>query len=288
MHGAACYLGIDGGGTATRARLVDAAGRILGEGRSGPSTLRLGVDAAWLALSSAADAAVAAAGVDSMRVRAAIGVAGLSLPGARAALQRRPHPYASLMIDTDAAMACRGAHAGHDGGIVIAGTGAIGFGLRDGQGIRLGGLGFPISDAGSGADIGLQAVRAVLCARDGLGPQTTLSAALDNIIGRDEATTAAWGSAATVTGYAALVPYVVQQAVAGDALASAILHNAAYAIGVLIDAMAAERVSRLSLLGGLASVLEPRLNGTTRARLSPPLGDGLDGAILVARIGAGA
>ena len=42
------WIGVDGGGTHTRARLFDAGGHALGEGLARPSTLGQGLEQAWL------------------------------------------------------------------------------------------------------------------------------------------------------------------------------------------------------------------------------------------------
>ena len=63
-------------------------------------------------------------------------------------------------------IACLGAHGGRDGGIVIAGTGSVGLAMVNGREFRIGGYGFPISDEGSGAEIGLHAIRLALRAHD--------------------------------------------------------------------------------------------------------------------------
>ena len=44
MVGTALLLGVDGGGTGCRARLVDLEGQILGEGTAGPANMRFGMD----------------------------------------------------------------------------------------------------------------------------------------------------------------------------------------------------------------------------------------------------
>lgn len=46
-------IGIDGGGTGTRAVLADARGRELGRGTGGPSGLALGIDGAWRSIGEA-------------------------------------------------------------------------------------------------------------------------------------------------------------------------------------------------------------------------------------------
>ncbi|NRD85323.1 ATPase, partial [Burkholderia pseudomallei] len=46
-------IGIDGGGTGTRAVLADARGRELAQGSAGPSGLALGIEAAWRSIEAA-------------------------------------------------------------------------------------------------------------------------------------------------------------------------------------------------------------------------------------------
>ena len=70
-----------------------------------------------------------------------------------------PHPFRSVVYAHDATIACIGAHGAKDGGIVIVGTGSVGFAVVGEREIRVGGYGFPISDEGSGADLGLHAIR---------------------------------------------------------------------------------------------------------------------------------
>ena len=82
--------------------------------------------------------------------------------GAEATLKEIVHPFASVRFISDGLAACLGAHGGADGAVVVAGTGSIGVGLIGGRELRFGGYGFPISDEGSGADIGLQAIRLAL------------------------------------------------------------------------------------------------------------------------------
>ncbi|WP_349253834.1 BadF/BadG/BcrA/BcrD ATPase family protein [Bradyrhizobium sp. CB2312] len=162
------YLGIDGGGTRCRAR-IDENATALGEASSGPSTTRIGVDKAWRSIMEATEAAATQAGLsreDFAQMHAGIGLAGIGRRGAKAALSQIAHPFASVNFISDGLAACLGAHSGADGAIVVAGTGSVGVGLIDGREIRLAGYGFPASDEGSGADIGLQVIRLALRAAD--------------------------------------------------------------------------------------------------------------------------
>jgi hypothetical protein len=58
-----------------------------------------------------------------------------------------------------------------------------------------------------------------------------------------------------------------------------------------IDAIAARLgdhgAARLALMGGLAAAIAPWLGENTRARLVPPAGDALDGALRIARAHSG-
>src|SRR5207244_11027766 len=112
--------------------------------------------------------------VDFARMCAGIGLAGLGRRGAETALNKIAHPFASVTFISDGMAACLGAHSGADGAIVVAGTGSVGVGLIGGREIRLAGYGFPVSDEGSGADIGLQVVRLALRAFDRRGEMSAL------------------------------------------------------------------------------------------------------------------
>lgn len=66
------YLGIDGGGTSTRAIIIDDAGTVIGEGVSGPANaLRVGVQQAVRHIREAVDQARAQAGIDLPQIVAA-------------------------------------------------------------------------------------------------------------------------------------------------------------------------------------------------------------------------
>ena len=63
QHPPRYQVGVDGGGTHTRLRLVDEQGRLLGEGEAGPSALGQGIEQAWLHLGQALRQAAARAGL---------------------------------------------------------------------------------------------------------------------------------------------------------------------------------------------------------------------------------
>lgn len=285
----ALYLGVDGGGTGCRARLEDAEGFVLGSGLAGPATTRLGIDAAMAAVLTACEAAVAEAGAEAERERihAGIGLAGYGRKGAREALEAYPVPYASAHYASDGLVACIGAHGGQDGGIVIVGTGSFGLALVGGRQERVGGYGFPISDEGSGADLGLQAIRLALRAADGRADRTAL---LRDVLGRfsdDPFEAVAWMDRASATDYATFAPLVMRHADNGDPTGRRIVQGAAEQIDGLVRALVDRGAARVALIGGLSSAIEPWLAPDVRRRLKPPDGDAVAGALILARQGAG-
>ena len=283
---AALYLGVDGGGSRCRARLEDQYGTTLGEGGSGPAATRLGIDEAWRSIMRACTAAAEQAGVgpeDFALMHAGIGLAGLGRRGAEAALKEIAHPFASVRFISDGLAACLGAHGGADGAIVVAGTGSIGVGLLGGHELRFGGYGFPISDEGSGADIGLQAIRLALRAADQRAETSPLLKEVLGAFHHDPRQVVAWSEQATATDYAAFAPMVLRHATQRDPIGERIVERAAAAIGDLLGVFARQGIDRLSLVGGLSEAIEAWLNPDLRGRLKPPDGDAVAGALLMAR-----
>jgi len=279
-------LGVDGGGTGCRARLEDETGTVLGQGLSGPASTRLGIEEAWASVARAFEAAIDEAGLapqEIAQIHAGIGLAGLGRKGALDALRAIAHPFAGIEFVSDGMGACLGAHSGRDGAIVISGTGSIGLGFVDGRNLRAGGYGFPISDEGSGADLGLKAVQYALRAHDGRSEQTALLAEVMHRFRDEPAEAIAWMDRATATDYAAFAPMVLRHADQGDLFGRRIVQSAAEQIDTLVRVLFEKGAPRVTLLGGLSTALEPWLAPDVRRRLKPADGDAVAGAIILAR-----
>lgn len=175
-------LGVDGGGTKTRAVIADSRQRIIGEGVAGPSNpLRIGIGNAAAAVKEAVDKACAAAGVERADiVSAEVGLAGVRRGDLRSRMREALTGLGirSLEVVTDADIALFGATEGAAGLVVIAGTGSICCGTN-GRGTHLcsGGWGPLAGDEGSGSWIARRALQAVAQAEDGRGPKTQLTQA---------------------------------------------------------------------------------------------------------------
>lgn len=279
------YLGVDGGGTGCRARIETAEGFVLGRGLAGPAATRFGITRSWEAIEMAYRGAMQEAGLseaDLAGVHAGVGIAGLGREGALDALAAMPHPFASIRFATDATIACLGAHNSLDGGIVIVGTGSCGVARVAGADITVGGYGFPVSDEGSGAYLGLRAVRMAMLAYDGrLNPTALLDEILKRF-GRQPHKVVAWMDRATATDYATLAPLVIRHADQGDPAARRLMQEAAAKIEGICRALLDKGAPRLTLVGGLGSVMEAWLPPDLRRRLSAQIGDAMDGAAMLA------
>ena len=283
------FLGIDAGGSNCRARLVDAQGRAIGEGKSGTANARIGIEALYDTLRDTVDQAVAEAGLTPAQratIRAGMGIAGITRPGVREALADLDFGFASAAYATDAQIANLGAHGGEDGAILIIGTGSAAQLRVEGRDFTIGGYGFPISDEGSGAALGLSAMRHALRALDGRTRKTPLSAAVTERFGHDTAQAIAWMDHATPRDYGTFAPLVMSYAEADDAIARSIVENAAGHIERFIETIFERGAARCSLVGGLAPRMQPWLRARTVERLSAPLGDSLDGALRLAGFAA--
>jgi glucosamine kinase len=268
--------------------MCDLSGRILGEGETGPANLRLGLQQSFSAVVAAAEQCVGQAGMPRStlgRIVACLALAGASEPGHLAAAQNGRHPFRKAVITTDAHAACIGAHGIRDGGIVVVGTGAVGWAVVKGKTHRVGGWGLPVSDEGSGAWLGVEALRRVLWASDGRIPWTALLRDLFADFANDPHAIVSWTATASPRDFGALTPRIIEHA-ARDAAAVELLKLAAAHIDALAARLVAAGAARLVLVGGLAPSLQPWLSAATISHLVRPAGDALDGALMLARSAA--
>jgi glucosamine kinase len=281
---ATLFLGVDGGGTRCRARLETADGKILGRGLSGPASMRFGFDAMRDSVMAATRQALAEADLSEASLKsvyAGIGLAGTGHLGARAALDAWKHPFAGAWFEGDGYIAWLGAFGGEEGGIVVCGTGSIGITYK-GRTIRVGGYGFPVSDEGSGAHIGLNAIRYALRTLDGRSEPTEFSKEVLARFSADPAVVIRWSETATATDYAAFAALVIKHSAAGEAAATRLLRDAAMHIAGLA-AVLARGAPRVALVGGLVEFIKPYMPAATAARLTEPQADAMAGGILLAK-----
>ena len=172
-------IGIDAGGTATRAVLLDETGRCLGYGRAGAGNpTSSGEDLAMANQLKATLAAIGGTGIAPELVMLTLAgglgtrIGPMMVEGlAAAGLTRDVHVLGDVMS------AYFSATAQPTGYLVLSGTGAISARIVDGVLDGLAdGIGWLLGDEGSGFWIGHRVVRAVAADLEGRGPATALTA----------------------------------------------------------------------------------------------------------------
>ncbi|WP_181408374.1 N-acetylglucosamine kinase [Schumannella sp. 10F1B-5-1] len=173
-------VGVDGGGSSTRAVVLDAHGACLGYAVAGSGNrTAVGADHAALAITEAVVRALDTAGVPRDAPRTlAVALAGAS--GADATWLSRPLAEAgvggTVVIEADLVAGYLSGTLAEVGYAVVAGTGAIAAQVRDRRIAAVAdGLGWLLGDDGSGFQLGLAGARAAAAQLDGRGPATAIT-----------------------------------------------------------------------------------------------------------------
>ncbi|HUX45567.1 MAG TPA: BadF/BadG/BcrA/BcrD ATPase family protein [Terracidiphilus sp.] len=222
-------LGIDGGGTRTRACIADG-DKVLAFTESGSiKRLRVGPVVAEANLRSLLSEVYKQAGV-SLVEAASAGVASATMPGVAAWITSVFHDFGVERSEVvgDEVIALDAAFRGGPGILQIAGTGTNCIGRApDGGRESAGGWSSRLGDEGSGYWIGLHAVRCALRAYDRETP-TQILEVVGRIWGtRSLAELVNLGDSTPGPDFAALAPAICQLAEDGDPVAVTVMHQGA-------------------------------------------------------------
>ena len=258
------FIGADGGGTKTKVLVEDQAGHIIGTGTGGASNIRLSVENAWKSIYDAIDNALHDTGIklsnDKINFHIGLGLAGVSIIDAKNKFLNTPNPFKTLVLESDAHIACLGANDGGDGGIISIGTGVIGYLIDNGKSYRVGGWGFPHADTGGGAWLGMEITRLTFSWLDGGIQESEVLKNVFKHFNNDLSSFVQWANSANSTQFASLAPFVIEGIENKDVYSEKLLKDAAGEIDLLIKALkqktpdSAEKMN-CSLLGGIAPFL---------------------------------
>ncbi len=281
-------VGVDGGGSTCRAAIIDSTSNtVLGRGISGPANPVHGQDITFNSIVSAIIEAINKAGLPAStlsQVRVAGGLAGVNIAKYMQIMQNWQHPFKSFHVVSDLNIACYGAHQTMEGACIITGTGSCGIFVKDEHCEMLGGHGFLLGDKGSGASLGLQALKYSLEALDELVPASNLPEALLQQLKLSTADeVVSLMSHAKPNDFAALAPAVFTQAKLGDTAAINIIKEHAQYLNTMATKLLKKSTTRLSMLGGLAPLFTPWLSEEVQQSLSPALSEPIDGALFLAK-----
>ncbi|QSB04367.1 N-acetylglucosamine kinase [Natronoglycomyces albus] len=276
MHAEQLVVGIDAGGTSTRAWLMDGEGSLLKTGNAaGSNPVGVGFRVAVQNIAAALESACA--GIDTTRLRAVCagiaGVKSLSAPDYEELgrlIRARLNLTCNVEMVGDSTIAFAAATDETDGAVLIAGTGASAFAIHDREpGQRSDGYGWLLGDLGSGFWLGQQAVRATLRYLDGHVPNGSMvEQVIDTFMGE---TVQASPSAAHLIGQcmaqsprslARLAPIVCEAAADDDETAQEIINEAVNHLAATVKAVA-QPGKPVALAGSLLTNNTPIASGLT-------------------------
>lgn len=270
----AVFLGIDCGGSHTTVVVGDAQAHILGRADGPPSAMRpAGEQASGAIIADAARRAAAQAGIKLPATAAMVGAAGAGREPEQKALADvlvSLGVAAQVRVRGDAEVALSAAFDGGPGILLNAGTGSSVF-ARDPSGrlYRSGGYGWQLDDEGGGYWIGRHALGIAAREHDGRGPSSTLLARLIAALGLvDFDDLVRWAATATPWQVASLAPHVLNAARDGEAVAQALVDQAAGELLSLTAAVARHFAGSdpipVALMGGLLVGTSPLLAALRR------------------------
>jgi glucosamine kinase len=277
------FIGLDGGATRCRLRLLDSDGRRLAEQTGPAANIYIDFEQSLAGVRELADLVFSTAGLPleaKQETAFGLGLAGLSRVEDGARVAAALPGWARVEAVNDAVTACVGANGANDGGLVIAGTGTAGIARVNGQSTIVGGRGFWLGDDGSGARIGADALRAALRAHDGLEEMSGLSQGLLEHFGSDPHAMTRWALDAKPGDYGAFAPRVFAAA-RDEPRAREIVERAALAVAALTRRVLALGAPTVAFVGGVSEPLRGFLPEEISAALRRPKYDALDGAILM-------
>jgi glucosamine kinase len=275
---------VEGGGTKSKACLVNGEGTRLATADGGACNPSTGYDRAVATFAALWRQCCADAGYDpgtSGKVILSISAAGLYVPSARGRFLAGIAGFARTVTTSDGYAALIGAGDGQSCALIIVGTGVAGHRLwPNGLSIQRDAWGWIGGDRGSGAWLGMRALRHTLGVVDGILPADGLSDALLARIGGRP------GIADTLSGVtpdrlAAFAPLVLATAEAGVASATAICERAIEHLAALADRLDSGPGDVLYASGGLAATFAPRIAERIGHAVVTPQADALHGCFLL-------
>lgn len=243
-------VGIDGGGTKTEAVVIDTSGnRLFGCTGESTNSKAIGFEQASRHLEAVLDKVLQHEACASERCLAVcIGMAGTDTAEEKQAVEAVLRAYQTrvgaafeVFVRNDAEIVLMASLRREYGIAVVSGTGSIVFGCTpEGRRYRVGGWGHLLGDEGSGYQIGLHALQAVMRSHDGICPATALTDMIRRTYGLDSITelkTYIYGPDIRKKDVAAFAELCINASKQGDAVAVRIIEGAAAELAVAAAAL---------------------------------------------------
>ena len=236
-------VGIDAGGSKTRAFAVDREGAVVGRGAGGGANLLSSPDPAG-SIAAALTESLGSAKPEAVVLSCSGGDRPADREKGRAILTQLVGPAVRIEVTHDAIAALYAGNPAGCGVVLISGTGSIAFGRNDeGDERRAGGWGYLIGDEGSAVWLGLEGLRAAAHHADGRGAGTTITAHVLRELGVRsfmEVIPELYGRPHPAPAILASVRAVGRAAAESDAIAVSIVQRGAHSLARAASVVAAE------------------------------------------------
>jgi N-acetylglucosamine kinase-like BadF-type ATPase len=258
-------IAIDGGGTKTYFLLFTENGEVLNQlilGGSNPNAY--GIEQTKSVLGEGIDRLCRSAEIIGIFA----GISGASAGNNRYELQeflKKRYPYIKSRVEGDIHNVIFGVKGASERCVAaICGTGSVVYGYDGNELVRYGGWGYLFDDAGSGFDIGRDAIRHALMAEEGECPETNLSRAVSEKVGGRIFDNIGEIYAKGKDHIASFAPIVIDLCASGDRDALTMVKKSTHRLAFLINRAAeTRRFGDLAVIaGGLSArrdVIEPLL-----------------------------
>ena len=236
-------VGIDAGGSKTRAFAVDRDGAVVGRGAGGGANLLSSPDPAG-SIAAALTESLGSAKPEAVVLSCSGGDRPADREKGRAILTQLLGPAVRIEVTHDAIAALYAGNPAGCGVVLISGTGSIAFGRNDeGDERRAGGWGYLIGDEGSAVWLGLEGLRAAAHHADGRGAGTAITAHVLRELGVQsfmEVIPQLYGRPHPAPAILAAVRAVGRAAADADAIGVSIVQRGAHALARAASVVAAE------------------------------------------------
>ena len=236
-------VGIDAGGSKTRAFAVGRDGAVVGRGAGGGANLLSSPDPAG-SIAAALSESLGSAKPEAVVLSCSGGDRPADREKGRAILTQLLGPTVRINVTHDAIAALYAGNPAGCGVVLISGTGSIAFGRNDaGEERRAGGWGYLIGDEGSAVWLGLEGLRAAAHHADGRGAGTAVTAHILRELDVQsfmEVIPQLYGRPHPAPAVLAAVRAVGRAAAEADAIAVSIVQRGAHALARAASVVAAE------------------------------------------------
>jgi glucosamine kinase len=280
------FIGIDGGGTGTRAIITTPDSKIAIHSDGPPSALGHGVENSWRVILDLIAKAFAkdVAPVPSLnQCWIGLGLSGVNNPIWKNEFLLRQPGFAHIELESDGFTTLLGAHQGQRGAIIALGTGTVAMSWDGEQSIKsISGWGFPSGDEASGAWIGLRIASLVEKSLDGRRAKSPLSEAVLSNFGGSSDSFITWLGSAKQSAFASLAPLAFKFAKL-DPDVDLVISDCCAEVETLAKTLNRNGQFPLAVCGRIGSALIPHLNPNFANQLVSAKGTSADGALYLLR-----